>query len=203
MLVLQHGVGSAETLHNMFGHKTKEWAESHGCHYVFSNQRACPERTAYWEKPLIINQTMNLGVHDEILWADSDTFVVSPEVSPIGVLKPWADLAICCDTKMPFNSGLFFIRNNRRTRNYMQDVYEKGDLPAAHYDQPRMIERLQHHEIAVQILPWEWNAAKCTDMYDTGYGNRKRIIAGFHGWPHEARVWAMERLMSNRTKLGA
>lgn len=201
LTILQHGVGNSEVLFNCFGRTTQEWAHRHGCNYIFSKRRACPERAAYWEKPKFVYDELCDSDSDK-LWMDTDTFVVR-DVSPNGVLKPWADLAICLDKKMPFNSGLFFIRNNDRTRAYMKAVYDLGDLPSNCFDQPRMIEQLQFHEIAVQILPWAWNAAHCTDIFMTGTGQKPQdpIIAGFHGWPHDARMWAMEKCMSNRTKL--
>ncbi len=200
LTVLQHGVGNLEALHRMFGAKTKEWAERHGCEYKFSNRRVCPERTVYWEKPKYIYDEMVESGSDK-LWMDPDTFVVKPSVSPVGVLRDGADLAICLDKGMPLNSGLFFIRNNEKTRAYMKAVYDLGDLPSDCFDQPRMTEQLQFHDINVQILPWAWNAAHCCNIFHTG-DTQTPIIKAYHGWPHEARVIAMERLMSNRTKLG-
>ena len=199
LTVLQHGVGTSEILHRCFGKTTKDWAYRHGCGYVFSNRRSTPERTSYWEKPLFVYDEMCDSPSDK-LWLDCDTFVVQPDKSPVGVLRDGADLAICLDKGMPFNSGLFFIRNNERTRAYMKAVYDLGDLPSDCFDQPRMIEQLQFHEINIQILPWAWNAAHCCNIFHTG-DTQEPIIKAYHGWPHEARFYWMERLMSNKTKL--
>lgn len=201
LTILQHGVGKLEQLHKMFGRNTQDWAAQWNCGYVFSNQRVYEGvREPHWEKPHFVYGRMLDAAEDEIfLWMDPDTWVKKKEVSPVGVLKPWADMAMAMDRATPFNSGLFFIRNNERTRAYMKAVVDLGNIDGAGFhDQSRMCEQLQFHEIRLQVLPWEWNSAHCTNCFRGKEEIQPPIILAFHGWPKRFVELAMAQEMQQK-----
>lgn len=200
LTILQHGVGSALRLHKMFGRNTQEWAKLHDCDYVFSEQRLYPDKKPNWEKPdFILKQMISAQEGDEFLWMDPDTWVKKKEVSPKSIFKLWADLAIAMDRATPFNSGLFFIRNNERTRAYMKAIVDLGGIEGARFcDQLRMCEQLQFHEIRLQILPWEWNAAHCTNVFRVQESEREPIVKAYHGWPKDFAELAMAQEMQQK-----
>ena len=199
MIVVQHGTGPSLDLHKSFGKSTKDWAESHNCVYIYSEQRICPDRSPHWEKPKLMLDLMRGAMGTDFLWADTDIFVVRKEVSPVGVLQDWADLAMCMDRATPFNSGLFFIRSNERTIAYMQDVVDKGPIiGTAYHDQSRMCEQLQFHPIRLQVLPWEWNQAHCTNCFRGSNTIQKPIIEAYHGCPKEYAHWRMQGHMNSK-----
>lgn len=199
MIVAQHGVGSALDLHKAFGKRTKDWAESHGCVYIFSEQRLYPNLKPNWEKPRFVLDLMKSAIGTDFLWMDPDTWVAQLDVTPVGVLQDWADLAICMDRVCPFNSGLFFIRSNARTIAYMQDVCDKGPIDGARFcDQLRMAERLPYYDIRLQILPWKWNSAHCTNMFRETEEEQPPIIEAYHGWPKKFAFLAMQQNMKKK-----
>jgi hypothetical protein len=200
MYVIQHGTGPALELHQMFGGYTKSWAESHGCKYRFSSEQTNKSRSPHWEKPLFVRRIMNEMEEGEAgLWMDPDTFVVQRDKSPVNVLGEWADFAMVYDRATPFNSGLFFFRNNERMRKYFDCVNEKGQIDGSgYYDQSRICAELPHHPIRFQVLSWEWNSAHCTDCFRIRSSGVEPIVLACHGHPKDYVKWAFNQQLKKK-----
>lgn len=194
MIIVQHGCGPALEFHSRFGHVTKAWAKRHDLGYFFSSRQIVPDRSPHWEKPLLLEELLNLQPED-LLWIDGDAVPVKPEVDPRTAFKDWADLAMTADkAPTPYNTGVMFIRNNDRMKKFFRDVNETGPIKHIRYhDQARICERLPYHDVRVQMLELRWNFAGCTNW--AGMPCEDPVIQAYHGWPKPKALEMLSKIV--------
>jgi len=113
-------------LHNR---SVQEYADYHGYEYRFRDSFESP-LPIYWKKVHWVNQVLEEGTADYVLWLDSDTIIPRPRVplSAIIAQDPEASIYIGRDwPHMPmhtYNAGVFLIRNSETGRRFIAECLE-------------------------------------------------------------------------------
>ena len=116
---------------NIHNRSVQQYADYHGYEYRFLNNFNSP-LPVYWKKLHWMQQVLEEGVSDYVLWLDSDTIIPNPRVplSTIVDYAPSASIYIAKDypyiSISAFCAGVFLIRNNSIGRQFVADCLDSS-----------------------------------------------------------------------------
>lgn len=191
-VIVTHGAESCVDMLKVTCRREIAWCRKHDMEYRASTRRECMDSGFFWDK-LALLQRLAKEYDDGtvFLWKDPDCVIAQVDVSPKGVLPPdkhvafrWVDNCLANPGVSFWQAGLFFLRLNQQTRDFIdywyslrhRSDYSKDDLPPA-WDEKALQVALKDTGLAVHPLPKEWNAFRQNEQATA-------IIKAFHGWSH-------------------
>jgi hypothetical protein len=163
----------------------QDYAARHG-YDVFVSHIATDERGGWWRKVPALREALNRS-YDVVLWLDSDILVLDPTHDIADAMRPEDFQAFVLQTdRNGFgpNTGVWLLRNKPEAQEFLQAVWEHGQLK----DSP------WHVQAAVcRLLGWSTPPAEVKPVAPSTYLLHT-------GWlPERWNVnWAMDRLSAVR-----
>ncbi len=121
-----------------------KYASKWGYYLHFYPNPPDTSRSIYWGKIKVVLDLLKEGKYDWYVWFDDDIFITNPEISIGQIIKdcgPQVHFIIAAHKTFPIlendvNSGVFMVRNSEWSRNFLQQVWERGDgQPGSYMEQ--------------------------------------------------------------------
>jgi hypothetical protein len=178
-----------------------DYCARHGLTYWPVLGRVQFRRSAHWDKLVLIRHALELGF-PTVAWLDSDTLIVRDEADWRGALDPSGGPLGCvwhpahAETGAPehWNTGVMFIRNTPRVREFFARVWEQGPLgDHTWHEQARIMALLPEFPGLVQRLDDRWNSLPLINE------SPDPVIKAWHGHG----TWAINPMHDELKHLGA
>jgi len=187
-VLIQQATGDCVTMLELAAGRHAAYCARHGITYWPVLGDVQFSRPPHWNKIVLIQHALALGFAT-VAWLDADTLIVRDQEDFRTALDPaGGPLAMSLhpanhSSGAPehWNSGVMFLRNTPRVREFFQAVWDAGPLgPHCWHEQARMLDLLPRFPGLVQRLDDRWNATETvTEVPDP-------IIKAWHGAGLEA-----------------
>ena len=111
-----------------------DYCKLHNYTYIFKNSYENDLKLPiYWKKIQLVNDILEKGEFDYVMWLDSDTLIIDKTIPLEFILDDNSSIYMGKDknSKLNLNAGVFVIKNNNIGRNFLKeciDVYINRDI---------------------------------------------------------------------------
>lgn len=132
----------------------REYCEKHGYHFINCKKILDEKRKIAWSKVLF---TQNLMEHDDykwIMWIDADTLIMDMNKKIEDIIDENYDLIIG-NEGTEICSGVYFIRNCKWSKKFLEDVYDEDKYMAGRLTDHEAFDETYkaHHLFHTKVLP--------------------------------------------------
>ena len=104
-----------------------QYCEKWGIDYLRTSDNPLPSLHAVWSKiPIVMDE---LKRYDWVVWMDADATTVGMEFDIASYLSGLDDKVVMQKDKLNWNAGVFAVSNGKRTRQWLEKIYEMRTVP--------------------------------------------------------------------------
>jgi hypothetical protein len=132
------------------------YCQKHDYNFFFYTESLDESRPIPWSKIKIIQEIFQDHHPKWVFWTDADSLIMNPKIKLKDLIDNRYDMIVASDV-CGINTGQFFIRNCKWSRNFLKRIYAKEQfINHGWWEQMAIMDELAHNEndmSHVKILP--------------------------------------------------